>query len=107
MPGYTPRFQNMFNWEDMEGGGKVVRLGDDNVKMSIVKLNKGESYPGHAHSVGSYMYVVSGEIEIDGHVLSAGDAGNCGDINAPYSISATQDTVYIVCRSADDEVTMK
>lgn len=104
--GYVPIRQQDFVWNDIDGGGRVARLGDDDTTFSVVKLKSGDSIPEHSHTVGSYVYVVSGELEIDGQSVEAGSAGYCRR-GRFYGGHAKVDSTYIVCRSSRDAVAIE
>ena len=106
MPGYDPLPEQHFDWIEEKGGSvRIARFKGNGVIMSIVQMKEGAEVPAHSHSLGSYMYVTSGALEVDGHLLSAGDAGKCQPGYGHYPVKTVQDSTYVVCRDIEDEMT--
>jgi hypothetical protein len=86
-------------------GSRVTRLHTEGAVLTVVQGREGDVVPAHGYSRGSITFVVSGRIEIDGGVLTPGDAG----VYRPggyFSVKFLTDATYVVARTATDEVTM-
>lgn len=94
-----------FNWKENELGLQTARFQNGGVIMSVVRAKKGQTLLAHKHSYGSFIYIVSGSVTIEGKKLENGDAGWCdgGDAYASDCIF-NEDTTYVVCRNDKDQI---
>ena len=106
MSGFSPVPASAMAFEQNVLGSQVTRLRTDGAMLTIVHGRGGDLVPAHGYSKGSVTYVVSGRIEIDGTVLSAGDAGTYVAPGGFFSVKFLEDATYVVARSADDEITV-
>lgn len=106
MSSFTPVPAGDMTWERNVLGSMVTRLRTDGAMLTIVHGRKGDVVPAHGYSKGSVTYVVSGQIEIDGTVLGAGDAGTYVAPGGFFSVKFLEDATYLVARSAQDEITV-
>jgi len=87
-------------------GSEVTRFYTEGAVMTVIHGRKGDTVPEHGYSKGSATYVVSGKVEIDGHVLGAGDAGVYKPGGGFFSVKFLEDSTYVVARVSDDEITL-
>ena len=76
MPGFQTLPADSMTWTQNVLGAEVTRLYTDGAVLTVVRGHKGDLVPAHGYTHGSVTYVVSGRLDIDGHVLSAGDGGS-------------------------------
>ncbi|MGW6836504.1 hypothetical protein ACWGCI_24285 [Streptomyces sp. NPDC054949] len=106
MPGYTPLPAEEMKWERNELGLESSRLTTDGAMLTIVRGKAGDHVAPHGHTRGSLMYVVSGRINVDGHELVGGFGGKCNG-SGFYPVDFLEDSVYVVARAANDEITTR
>lgn len=106
MSGFTPVPASKMAFEQNVLGSQVTRLRTDGAMLTIVHGRSGDSVPAHGYSKGSVTYVVSGRIEVEGAILTPGDAGTYVAPGGFFSVKFLEDSTYVVARSADDEITM-
>ena len=106
MPGFQPLPAKAFQWTENVLGAEVTRLHTQGAVLTIVHGKAGDLVPAHGYSHGSVTYVVSGKLEIDGQVLLAGDAGSYVPGSGYYAVRFLEDSVYVVARTAADEITV-
>ena len=87
-------------------GAEVTRLHTNGAMLTVVTGKAGDLVPPHGYSHGSVTYVVSGQLEIDGQVLSPGDAGLYEPGTGYFAVRFLEDSVYVVARAATDELTL-
>ncbi len=104
MPGYTHIKAADFEWKENALGLESAQFEGNGMILSIVRVPKGRSIEPHTHSKGSYMYLVSGKLNVDGKILEAGDAGKCDPGSGHYPMEALEDATYVVCRPSGDEI---
>jgi quercetin dioxygenase-like cupin family protein len=70
----------------------VLHLNKTEGRTSVVRMKAGARGPMHTHEGAEHAYVLSGKVEIGGHVLSAGDYlyTEAGEIHA---LTALEDSV--------------
>ena len=93
-------------WSKNVLGSEVTRFHTDGAVLTVVHGRKGDTVPSHGYSKGSATYVVSGTVDIDGHELSAGDAGSYRGGSGYYAVKFLTDAVYVVARTAEDQLTI-
>lgn len=93
-------------WERNVLGSEVTRLRTDGAMLTIVHGRKGDIVPPHGYSKGCVTFVVSGRIEIDDRVLSAGDAATYKAPGGFFSVKFLDDATYVVARSSTDQITV-
>jgi hypothetical protein len=106
MAGFRPLPAASTAWTNNVLGSEVARLYTNGAVLTIVRGHAGDLVPAHGYSHGSVTYVVSGSIEIDGHVLHAGDAGSYEPGTGYYSVRFLEDSIYVVARTAEDQLTI-
>ena len=70
MPGFQPLPADSMTWTQNVLGAEVTRLYTDGAVLTVVRGHKGDLVPDHGYTHGSVTYVVSGRLDIDGHVLT-------------------------------------
>jgi len=106
MPGFKPLPASSITWTQNVLGAEVARLYTNGAVMTIVRGNAGDLIPAHGYSHGSVTYVVSGRLDIDGQVLGPGDGGSYSPGSGYYAVRFLEDSVFVVARTAADELTM-
>ena len=106
MSAFTPIPASALQWERNVLGSTVTRLRTDGAMLTVVHGRQGDIVPDHGYTRGSVTYVVSGRIQIGGAVLGAGDAGTYSAPGGYFSVRFLEDSIYVVARAADDEITM-
>jgi len=106
MPGFQPLPADAMTWTKNVLGAEVTRLYTNGAVLTIVHGNKDDLVPDHGYTHGCVTYVVSGRLEIDGHELRAGDAGSYQPGSGYFSVRFLEDSVYVVARTAADELTI-
>ena len=76
MPGFQTLPADSMTWTQNVLGAEVTRLYTNGAVLTVVRGHKGDLVPAHGYTHGSVTYVVSGRLDIDGHVLTAGDGGS-------------------------------
>ncbi len=106
MSAFTPVPHESLSWERNVLGSEVTRLRTDGAMLTVVHGRAGDVVPAHGYSKGCVTYVVSGRIQIDDVVLSAGDAGTYSAPGGYFSVKFLDDSTYVVARASDDEITV-
>jgi hypothetical protein len=106
MPGFQPLPAESLQWTKNVLGAEVTRLYTAGAVLTVVRGRAGDLIPDHGYTHGCVTYVVSGCIESDGHVLRAGDGGSYLPGTGYYSVRFLEDSVYVVARTAEDELTL-
>jgi hypothetical protein len=106
MPGFKPLPAGSTKWTKNVLGAEVTRLYTNGAVLTVVRGKKGDLVPAHGYSHGSVTYVVSGSVDIDGHVLQPGDAGSYQPGSGYFAVRFLEDSVYVVARTAADELTV-
>jgi hypothetical protein len=105
MSGFQPLPKSAMSWTKNVLGAEVTRLYTNGAVLTVVRGSAGDLVPAHGYSEGSITYVVSGRVDVDGHVLAAGDAGSYQP-GGYYAVRFLEDSVYVVARTAEDELTL-
>ena len=103
MPGYRHVHAEDFNWTTTEHGYRVARFTYPGMLVSVIAGDKGQRVPTHSHTKGSFLYVVSGQMVVDGEVLESGEGGAC-DGSGHYPAVFAEDSTYVVFRPEGDEI---
>jgi hypothetical protein len=106
MSAFTPIPSSAMEWERNVLGSIVTRLRTDGAMLTVVHGREGDIVPDHGYTRGSVTYVVSGRIQIGGAVLGPGEAGTYSAPGGFFSVRFLEDSVYVVARAADDQITM-
>jgi hypothetical protein len=107
MPGFRQLPASSMVWSKNVLGAEVTRLPTNGAVLTVVRGVTGDLVPAHGYSHGSVTYVVSGSVEIDGTVLHAGDGGSYQPSSGGYyAVRFLEDSVYVVARTAADELTL-
>ncbi len=106
MPGFNPLPAGSITWTQNVLGAEVARLRTNGAVLSIVRGKAGDLVPSHGYTHGSVTYVVSGRLDVDGQVLGAGDGGSYRPGSGYYAVRFLEDSVYVVARTAEDELTV-
>lgn len=106
MAGFTPVPGPSMTWERNVLGSQVTRLHTDGAMLTIVQGAAGDVVPAHGYSKGCVTYVVTGAIEIDGTVLRSGDAGTYVAPGGYFAVKFLEDSIYVVARAAQDDITV-
>ena len=106
MPGFDPLPSGSMKWTQNVLGAEVTRLYTDGAVLTVVRGRKGDLVPAHGYTHGSVTYVVSGRLDIDGNVLTAGDGGSYRPGGGYFAVRFLEDSVYVVARTAADELTV-
>ena len=106
MAGFRPLPAGSTQWTKNVLGSEVTRLHTNGAVLTVVRGKAGDIVPAHGYSHGSVTYVVSGSIEVDGHVLRAGDGGSYEPGTGYYSVRFLEDSIYVVARTAEDQLTI-
>lgn len=106
MSGFTPIPASAMQWERNVLGSTVTRLRTDGAMLTVVHGRQGDIVPDHGYTRGSVTYVVSGRIQVGGVELGQGEAGTYSAPGGYFSVRFLEDSVYVVARAADDEITM-
>ena len=106
MPGFEPLPAESMTWVENLLGAQVTRLYTEGAVLTVVRGRAGERVPAHGYTKGSVTYVVSGRIEIDGYELRPGDAGRYRPGGGYFAVRFLDDSVYVVARDAEDELTL-
>jgi hypothetical protein len=106
MPGFQPLPAGQMTWTRNILGSEVTRLHTNGAVLTVVHGKAGDLVPAHGYTHGSVTYVVSGRLEIDGHVLGPGDAGSYRPGAGYFAVKFLEDSVYLVARTAEDELTV-
>lgn len=105
MPGFEPLPAGSLSWTQNVLGAEVTRLYTDGAVLTVVRGHKGDLVPAHGYTHGSVTYVVSGRLDIDGYELRAGDGGSYRP-GGYFAVRFLEDSVYVVARTAADELTV-
>jgi hypothetical protein len=105
MPGFDLLPADSMRWTQNVLGSEVTRLYTDGAVLTVVRGRKGDLVPAHGYTHGSVTYVVSGRLNIDGHELAAGDGGSYRPAGY-FAVRFLEDSVYVVARTAADELTV-
>ena len=105
MPGFEPLPAGSLSWTQNVLGAEVTRLYTDGAVLTVVRGHKGDLVPAHGYTHGSVTYVVSGRLDIDGHELRAGDGGSYRP-GGYFAVRFLEDSVYVVARTAEDQLTV-
>jgi hypothetical protein len=106
MPGFQPLPSASLRWTKNVLGAEVTRLYTTGAVLTVVRGVAGDLVPEHGYTHGSVTFVVSGAIQIDGQVLRAGDGGSYKPGGGYYAVRFLEDSVYVVARTAEDQVTL-
>ena len=106
MPGFKPLPAGSTRWSKNVLGAEVTRLHTNGAVLTIVRGKQGDLVPDHGYTHGSVTYVVSGRLDIDGNILGPGDAGSYQPGTGYYAVRFLEDSVYVVARTAADELTL-
>ena len=106
MSGFTVQPLHAMTWTRNSLGAEVTRLYTKGAVSSVVRGQAGELIPAHGYTHGCVTYVVSGAIEIDGNVLRPGDAGTYQANSGFFAVKFLEDSIYVVARNAEDELTV-
>jgi hypothetical protein len=106
MPGFEPLPTDQMSWIKNVLGAEVTRLYTNGAVLTVVRGAAGDVIPPHGYTHGSVTYVVSGEVELDGQRLGPGDAGRYEPGNGYYAVKFLTDGVFVVARTAADELTI-
>jgi len=106
MSGFVPLPGQAMTWTKNVLGAEVSRLYTHGAVLSVIRGKKGDLVPAHGYSHGSVTYVVSGLLDIDGHRMGPGDAGSYQPGSGYYAVRFLEDSVYVVARTSDDELTV-
>jgi len=106
MPGFNPLPAGSTTWTKNVLGAEVTRLYTNGAVLTVVRGKKGDLVPDHGYTHGSVTYVVSGRLDIDGYVLGPGDAGSYKPGSGYFAVRFLEDSVYVVARTAVDELTI-
>lgn len=106
MSAFSPVPRDAMQWEKNVLGSEVTRLRTDGAMLTVVHGRAGDVVPAHGYSKGCVTYVVSGRIQVDDAVLSAGDAGTYAAPGGFFSVKFLEDATYLVARASDDEITV-
>lgn len=106
MTGFMPQRAETMTWTKNALGAEVTRVFTNGAVLTVVRGKKGDLVPDHGYTHGAVSYVVSGELEIDGTVLHAGDAGSYRGGSGYYSVKFLTDAIYVVARIAEDHLTI-
>jgi hypothetical protein len=106
MSGFTVQPLHAMTWTRNSLGAEVTRLYTKGAVLSVIRGQAGDFVPAHGYTHGCVTYVVSGAIEIDGNVLRPGDAGTYQAHSGFFSVKFLEDSIYVVARNADDELTV-
>ncbi len=91
MTGFMPQRAETMTWTKNALGAEVTRVFTNGAVLTVVRGKKGDLVPDHGYTHGAVSYVVSGELEIDGTVLHAGDAGSYRGGSGYYSVKFLTD----------------
>lgn len=106
MSAFTPVPADAMVWERNVLGSEVTRLRTDGAMLTVVHGRAGDVVPAHGYSKGCVTYVVSGRIQVDDQVLSAGDAGTYTAPGGYFTVKFLEDATYVVARAHDDDITV-
>jgi hypothetical protein len=107
MSGFTPLPAGSMAWTRNVLGAEVTRLYTSGAVLTVVRGKAGDLVPAHGYTRGSVMFVASGRVEADGQVLAAGDGGSYVPTGGGYfAVRFLEDSVYVVARTADDQLTV-
>jgi hypothetical protein len=106
MSGFDVTRGDDMNWEKNVLGSTVTRLRTDGAMLTIVHGRQGDVVPAHGYSKGCVTYVVSGRIDVDGQELHPGDAGTYIAPGGYFTVKFLEDSVYVVARAPQDEITV-
>jgi hypothetical protein len=106
MPGFHPVPAGSTTWTKNVLGAEVTRLHTNGAVLTVVRGKKGDLVPDHGYTHGCVTYVVSGSLDIDGHILGPGDAGSYKPGGGYFAVRFLEDSVYVVARTAADELTI-
>ncbi len=106
MPGFEPVPAATTTWTKNVLGAEVTRLYTNGAVLTVVRGKKGDFIPAHGYTHGCVTYVVSGLLDIDGHILSPGDAGSYQPGSGYFAVRFLEDSIYVVARTAADELTI-
>jgi hypothetical protein len=105
MSGFRPLPAASSQWTKNVLGAEVTRLYTKGAVLTVVRGRKCDRVPAHGYSHGSITYVVSGLLEVDGNVLGPGDAGSY-EPGGYFDVRFLEDSVYVVARTAEDQLTV-
>ena len=106
MGGFSVIRSGEMSYERNVLGSEVTRLRTDGAMLTIVHGRAGDVVPAHGYSQGSVTYVVSGRIDVDGTVLTSGDAGTYLAPGGYFSVRFLEDSTYVVARASQDNITI-
>jgi hypothetical protein len=106
MAGFRPIPADSSRWTKNVLGSEVTRLHTNGAVLTVVRGKKGDLVPAHGYSHGAVTFVVSGSLDIDGHVLHQGDAGSYEPGTGYYAVRFLEDSIYVVARTAQDQLTI-
>jgi hypothetical protein len=106
MTGFMPQRAESTVWTKNALGAEVSRVFTNGAMLTVVRGKQGDLVPDHGYTHGAATYVVSGTVDIDGHELSAGDAGSYRGGSGYYAVKFLTDAVYVVARTAEDQLTI-
>jgi hypothetical protein len=106
MSGFQPVPAGSMTWSRNILGSEVTRLYTQGAVLTVVHGKAGDLVPPHGYTHGSITYVVSGKLQIDGQVLGPGDAGTYQPGTGYFAVRFLEDSVYVVARTAEDELTV-
>lgn len=106
MSGFEKLPADQMTWIHNVLGAKVTRLYTNGAVLTVVQGKAGDVIPPHGYTHGSVTYVVSGELEVDGEKLGAGDAGRYQPGGGYYAVKFRTDGAYVVARTAEDHLTL-
>ncbi len=105
MPGFQPLPASTMTWSQNVLGAEVTRLYTQGAVLTIVRGKAGDLVPAHGYTHGCVTFVVSGRLDVDGYELKAGDGGSYRP-GGYYTVRFLEDSVYVVARTAEDELTL-
>lgn len=92
------------HWQSTDYGAEVARLQYPGMKISIIRGEKGTRVPDHGHSHGSFIYVASGMLNVDGETIYRGEGGFCRPGPGVYPVLFEEDSIYVAFRTEQDEI---
>ena len=106
MSGFNPLPAESMTWTKNVLGAEVTRLYTNGAVLTVVHGKTGDLVPDHGYTHGAITYVVSGRLDIDGHIMGPGDAGSYKPGSGYFAVRFLEDSVYVVARTAADELTV-
>ena len=90
-----------------EIGSTVFRLPARETQLVVIQGRRGEHVPVHGYTHGAVLYVAAGRIRFDDEEYAAGDGAVFQPGHERYFTGVfLEDSVYVVARTAEDEVTL-